>query len=86
VALPPTALGKDFRSEGFFAGFTPTRTGVQVAWHGLLGASIGWIEGVELNVLGLVAGVDLRRPALKLPGFGRLGMASAPVIGQGEPR
>jgi hypothetical protein len=81
VALPPTALGKDFRAEGLFAGYTPTRTGVQVAWRGLLGASVGWIEGIEFNVLGLVAGVDLRRPALKLPGFGRIGMANAPTLG-----
>jgi len=31
-------------------------------------------EGVELNLLGLSAGIDLRRPALKLPGIGRIGM------------
>ena len=29
---------------------------------------------VELNVLSLVAGLDLRQPGIKLPGFGRLGM------------
>ena len=29
---------------------------------------------MELNVLGAVAGIDLRRPALKLPGLGRLGL------------
>jgi hypothetical protein len=29
---------------------------------------------VEINVLGLVAGIDIRRPAIKLPGFGRIGM------------
>jgi hypothetical protein len=81
VALPPTALGKDFRSDGLFAGPTPSRTGVQVAWRGLVGASVGWVEGVELNVLGLVAGLDLRRPALKLPGFGRIGVAASPLVG-----
>jgi hypothetical protein len=37
-----------------------------------LGASAGGEEGLELNVLGLVFGVDLRRPALKLPGIGRV--------------
>jgi len=30
---------------------------------------------VELNLLGLALGLDLRRPALKLPGVERLGMA-----------
>jgi hypothetical protein len=28
---------------------------------------------VELNVLGLVAGLDLRDPGIKLPAFGRIG-------------
>ena len=37
---------------------------------------LGWVEGVEVNVLGLVAGLDLRHPALKLPGFGRIGVES----------
>ena len=29
-------------------------------------------EGLELNVLGLTFGIDVRHPALKLPGIGRL--------------
>jgi hypothetical protein len=49
---------------------------VQVSLGGLLGFTIGWIEGVEVNVLGLVAGFDLRRPALKLPGLGRIGVGT----------
>jgi len=32
----------------------------------------GWDEGFEVNLFGLVAGFDLRRPALKLPGIGRV--------------
>jgi len=43
---------------------------------GLLGVKVGWVEGIEFNVLGLVAGLDLRHPALKLPGFGRIGIDS----------
>jgi hypothetical protein len=35
---------------------------------------VAWVEGIELNILTAVAGVDLRRPALKLPGLGRIGM------------
>jgi hypothetical protein len=30
-------------------------------------------SGLELHVLGLVAGVDFRRPALKIPAWGRVG-------------
>ncbi len=81
IALPPTALGKDFRTDGSIAGFTPTRTGVQVGLGGLAGLTVAWIEGLEVNVLGLVAGIDLRRPALKVPGFGRIGLPLSPVIG-----
>jgi hypothetical protein len=35
-------------------------------------------EGVELNVLGLTFGVDLKHPALKLPAVGRLGLSQHP--------
>ncbi|MBB3233009.1 hypothetical protein [Halomonas stenophila] len=43
-----------------------------------------WVTGVGLllvMLLGSSLGVDLRRPALKLPGTGRLGMAEAPRAG-----
>ena len=75
LALPPTALGKDFQTSLFAAGLTPSQTGLQVALGGLMGLTVGWVEGIEVNVLGLVAGLDLRAPAIKLPGFGRIGMA-----------
>jgi Protein of unknown function (DUF3750) len=73
VALPPNAIGKDFRDEGFYLGFTDSRTGIELNLWSLLGIKLGWVEGFEINVLGLVVGLDLRQPALKLPGFGRLG-------------
>lgn len=74
LALPPTAIGKDWREGGLFAGWTPSRTGVQASLYGLAGISVGWVEGIEINLLGLVAGLDLRQPALKLPGWGRVGV------------
>ncbi|GGY08262.1 hypothetical protein GCM10007160_39610 [Litchfieldella qijiaojingensis] len=40
-------------------------------------------EGLEVNVLGLSLGIDLIRPALKLPGIGRVGMP-APIKGREE--
>ena len=70
VAMPPTALGKDFHAFSDIVGLTPSRTGIQIQLGGYLGLTIGWVEGVEMNFLGLVTGFDLRRPALKLPGWG----------------
>lgn len=75
-ALLPTAIGKDFVTRSVYAGLTPSGTGVQVSVGGVLGVAAGWVEGIEINLFGLVAGVDLRRPALKLPGWGRLGWSA----------
>jgi hypothetical protein len=70
--LPSTAIGKDYLPIGEIFARTPSGTGYQFSLAGVLGASAGAEEGVELNVLGLVFGLDLRRPALKLPGIGRV--------------
>ncbi|CAN5311715.1 DUF3750 domain-containing protein [soil metagenome] len=73
IALPPTAIGKDFPYAGNAFGWTPSGTGLRATLGGYLGLTVGWIEGIEFNFLGAVFGVDIRRPALKLPGIGRLG-------------
>lgn len=75
LALPPNAVGRDFR-HGLYAGRTDSGTGFEINLNGLAGLKFGWIEGFELNLLGLVAGVDFRHPGLKLPGFGRIGLGS----------
>jgi hypothetical protein len=41
-----------------------------------LGLTIGRVEGFESNLLGTVVGFDICRPALKLPGIGRLRMTA----------
>jgi Protein of unknown function (DUF3750) len=74
ATLPPTAIGKDFR-PGPYLGLTDSRTGVEASLYGALGLKLGGVEGAEINVLSLVAGIDLRKPALKLPGFGRIDLA-----------
>jgi len=73
--LPPNAVGRDYRPYPY-VGLTDSGTGIEVNLWGVLGVKIAWVEGVELNVLGLVAGFDLRHPALKIPSFGRIGVAS----------
>ena len=75
VALPPTAIGKDYPYDGRWLRLTPSGTGVRLSLRGYAGLTIGWVEGLELNILGAVAGFDLRRPAVKLPGLGRIGMS-----------
>jgi hypothetical protein len=73
ATLPPNAVGKDFRDRPYL-GLTDSGTGIEASLWGIAGLKIAWVEGVELNFLGLVAGLDLRHPAVKLPGFGRIGI------------
>jgi len=71
--LPANAVGRDFRALPYI-GLTDSRTGIEASLWGVIGIKVGWIEGVEMNFLGLVAGLDLRNPGVKLPGFGRIGL------------
>jgi hypothetical protein len=75
VTLPPTAIGKDYPYDGKWLRLTPSHTGVRLTLDGYGGLTLGWIEGIEVNFLGIVAGLDIRRPAAKVPGFGRFGMS-----------
>lgn len=72
VTLPATAIGKDYLPAGEIFAPTPSGTGYQASLGGLLGVTAGGDEGFELNVLGLVTGIDFVHPALKLPGIGRI--------------
>ena len=71
--LPANAVGRDFRPLPY-VGLTDSRTGIEASLWGVIGIKVGWVEGVEMNFLGLVAGLDLRNPGVKLPGFGRIGL------------
>jgi hypothetical protein len=73
VALPSNAVGRDFRDR-FYAGPTDSGTGAELNLWGVADIKVGWVEGIEVNLLGLVAGLDLRYPGVKLPGFGRIGI------------
>jgi len=71
VALPPHAVGKDYLPPGRVVAPTPSGTGWQASLGGVLGLAVALDEGLEVNLLGLVTGVDVVPPALKLPGVGR---------------
>ena len=78
VELPPHAVGKDYPAGGI-VDLTETGKGVHINFWGIAGASLGLAEGVEISLMGLNAGVDILRPALKLPMIGRVGVPDAPV-------
>jgi hypothetical protein len=72
ATLPPDAIGRDYRPLPYL-GLSDSGTGIEANLWGMLGVKAAWVEGVELNVLGLVVGLDLRNPGVKLPGLGRIG-------------
>lgn len=73
VDLPATAIGKDYLGARLFAR-TPSGTGAQFSVFGAVGVLGGWEEGLEINLLGLVFGVNPKRLALKLPMLGNVGL------------
>lgn len=75
--LPPTAIGKDWIGSTRLVAPAPSGTGWQFSLFGLAGVTAAAVEGIELNLLGLTVGIDFARPALKLPGLGRIGMPAA---------
>ena len=78
--LPPIAIGKDYLGNGWYAR-TPSDTGYQVSQGGWLGVTAAREEGLELNLLGLVLGIDPEDRAIKLPGLGRAGLRGVPPAG-----
>jgi hypothetical protein len=74
AVLPPTAIGKDYPVDGRVLALTPSRTGLRLWLGGYLGITIGWVEGIEINFFGAVVGLDIRRPGIKLPALGRVGV------------
>lgn len=79
--LPANAIGKDYRPVSRPIGLSPSGSGLQASFLGLLGLSLGWEEGLELNILGLNFGIDLNSPGLRLPFVGRLGLNDTTVTG-----
>jgi len=84
ATLPPTAIGKDFPYDGRWLVPAAAGSGAKLRLGGYAGLNIGWLEGIEIVVLGSVVGVDLRRPALKLPGLGRIGVSATALAADGS--
>lgn len=75
--LPANAIGKDYLPGGAWWAPAPSGTGYQFSLRGVVSVMLAREEGLEVSLLGLTWGIDLRPPALKLPGFGRLGLPAA---------
>jgi len=85
AVLPANAIGRDFRPWPY-AGLTDSGTGIEINLWGVLGLKLAWVEGIELNFLGLVAGLDLREPGLKVPAFGEIGWPRESAVAAPQPR
>jgi uncharacterized protein DUF3750 len=70
LTLPSTAIGKDYLPLGQLFARTPSGTGYQLSLSGVVGLAAALDEGLEVNLFGLVVGVDFRHPGVKLPGLG----------------
>jgi hypothetical protein len=74
MSLPSNAIGKDWIHKAQFFGISESRSGIQFSFYGMLGFTIGLIDGIEINIIGFSFGIDFLRPALKLPIIGRVGL------------
>jgi len=73
VALPNTAIGKDYLADGVFAK-APSGSGYQFSLNGYFGFMASIWEGVKLNILGPNMGIDPLALAIKLSGIGHIGL------------
>lgn len=74
AVLPPHAVGRDYLPDGEFLHLDSDGRDVHMTLRGLLGISAGVRSGLELHFLGLVAGLDLANPGIKIPALGRIGL------------
>jgi hypothetical protein len=71
ATMPPTAIGRDYPAGAWLA--RAPGGGFRATLGGFAGLTVGLREGVEVNLLGLVAGIRFQDAALILPGFGVVG-------------
>lgn len=70
VVLPPDAVGRDYPVDGRLLRIDDDWRDIHASLYGLIGFSAGWRSGIELHLLGLVAGLDFADPGIKVPAFG----------------
>ena len=75
LELPSTAIGKDYMPWHHSLSKSPSGLGGQISLKGYASLLVGAEEGIEINLLGLTAGIDLWPPAIKMPAVGRIGFS-----------
>jgi hypothetical protein len=76
LALPPNAIGKDFQPLTHLFSKAPSGTGYQISLFGILGIMLAKKEGLEINILGLVYGINPSKFAIILPGIGEISLSN----------
>ena len=71
TTLPSNAVGRDYRPGIINLDISPDWRDIHVTFGGLMGFAFGLRYGLEVQLLGLVAGFDFANPAIKVPGWGR---------------
>jgi hypothetical protein len=74
AVLPPDAVGRDYLPEGHLFALDADGLDIHATLYGLIGVSAGVRSGLEIHFMGLVAGIDVRRPGIKIPAIGRVGV------------
>ena len=70
--LPPNAVGRDYLGENVWYMRESDGSDTHISLGGLVGMSFGETTGFELHFMGQSLGFDFKKPAIKLPAFGRL--------------
>lgn len=76
ATLPALAIGKDFPYDGNWLRRSAGGDGFRFSLGGYVGFTLGWREGIAADLLGASVRLDLRRPAIELPGLGRFGVSA----------
>ncbi|WP_283195062.1 DUF3750 domain-containing protein [Rhizobium sp. AN80A] len=74
TVLPPDAVGRDYLSGGRMFAIDSDGRDMHATLYGLIGIAAGQRSGFEVHFMGLVAGIDVANPGLKIPAIGRIGL------------
>jgi hypothetical protein len=75
ATLPALAIGKDYPYDGRWLRSTADGAGFRLSFAGYGGLTLSWREGLAIGLLGTAVRIDFRRPAIELPGLGRIGIS-----------